>query len=503
MSFTGDKKSASGGKVLINSLIYSCSGLLLKCFSFFLLPLYTTYLTTEDYGITSVTSSFISTACFIVAFSLFSAVMRFYVELKNDERKLKRFYGTIVTLVFLSGIVFAIVLSIFHKAVSKYLFSGIDYFPLIFVCLISLIFNCQHTIFDNILRSQQKALKSSIFSIGYFFLSVTLNIVFVVFFRLGALGTILATLIGYGVYTIYFVVEMSVKHTIEFCIDFDLLKSALKYSIPIMPHNLSTNIAVFISKIFISGSGSLSDLGVYTVAAQFGNVADTIQCYVDSAYGPWLYEKLHNKENEFKTVIRNNINLLLSVIGLFFLGISLFAQDYIVLFIEKSYVDAWKYVPLIVTVFSIKTAYYFFVEVLFYFKDASRKLFWATITSSFVNIILSYFLIPIGGVYGSILADAISMLLRTAIVIAISKRYEDVGIRVRDFVKNFFIVEAFIVVGLFFSITKFQTTFSIVNFGYKIFVVTLYVVIALIHNKKTARMYIIGFKNKRKKKKKQ
>ena len=44
-------ESTSGKRVLINSVIYSCCGILQKCFSFFLLPLYTAYLTTEDYGL--------------------------------------------------------------------------------------------------------------------------------------------------------------------------------------------------------------------------------------------------------------------------------------------------------------------------------------------------------------------------------------------------------------------------------------------------------------------
>lgn len=124
--------------------------------------LYTVYLTTEDYGINSVITSFISTASFIVAFSLFSAVMRFYVDLKEEPEKLKRFYGTISLFVFFSGTAFAVVLTIFRQITSKYLFSGIDYYPFILVALISLVFNCEYTIFDNILRSQQRALKSSI-----------------------------------------------------------------------------------------------------------------------------------------------------------------------------------------------------------------------------------------------------------------------------------------------------------------------------------------------------
>lgn len=492
------KKSSvtSNSKVLINSIIYSGSGLLLKCFSFFMLPLYTAYLTTEDYGITSVISSFTSTASIIVAFSLFSAVMRFYVDIKDDPEKQKRFYGTIITFVFLSSIVFGIILTLLRDLASRYLFSDIDYYPLMLVCLISLIFSCQHTLFDKILRSQQKALKSSICSIVYFFLTLALNVFFVVGMKLGALGTLLASLISCMVYTLYFVVEMSINHTIKFCLDLELLKAALKYSIPIMPHNLSTQIALFVSKLLISGIGSLSGLGVYTVATQFGNIADTIQSYVDSAYGPWLYEKLHNKEADFRKTIRENVNLLISVIGLFFLGISLFAQDYIVLFVDDAYVEAWVYVPLIVTVFSIKTAYYFYVEVLFYFKEASRKLFWATLTSSFVNIFLSYFLIPIWGVYGSILADAISMLIRVSIIIAISKRYEDVGLRVRSFVKNFFIVEGFIVLGLLLSIFKYQSTFSILNFGYKILITLLYVAVSFLLNKQAVMGYVVLLKNR-------
>lgn len=487
---------SSGKKVFLNSIIYSASGLLLKCFSFFLLPLYTIYLSTEDYGINSVATSFISTMSFIVAFSLFSAVMRFYVDLKEDPEKLKRFYGSISIFVLLSGVVFVILLSAFRGLLSKYVFSGIDYYPIILVCLISLIFSCQHTIFDNILRSQQRALKSSIFSIAYFFISVILNIIFVVCLRMGALGTLLASLIGYIAYTVYFWIEMSVNKTIRFCLDFSLLKDALKYSVPIMPHNLSTQIALLISKVLIGGSSSLGVLGVYSVAAQFGNIADTVQCYVDSAYGPWLYEKLKFKDQAYKQTIRKTVGLLTAVIGLFFVGIALFAQDYILLFVEKSYSNAWKYVPWIVLVFAIKTIYYFYVEVLFFYKKASRKLFVATLSSSLINIALSAFLIPLAGVYGSIAADAVSMLIRVGIVVIFSKQFDDVGLRVRDFIMNFVTIAIFIFAGLLLSYVKYGNEFSILNFTYKIGIVLLYLGVIYVRYRKEVSVFLKKIKNK-------
>ena len=175
------KDSNFGGKKLIlNSVIYSFSGLLIKCFSFFLLPIYTAYLTTEDYGIINLSSSFLNTMGVIVTFSLFSAVMRFYVDLKDDERKLKRFYGSVILFTCISGGIWTGLLIFLQDPLSKLVFSGTAFFPVVFVSVISLVFSCLHTIYDNILKSQQKASKASILNIAYFLVTVSLNIFFVV-----------------------------------------------------------------------------------------------------------------------------------------------------------------------------------------------------------------------------------------------------------------------------------------------------------------------------------
>lgn len=480
-----NQKSDSRIKLISNSIIYSLSGLLLKCFSFFLLPLYTAYLTTEDYGITSISASFITTFSFIVAFSLFSAVMRFYVDLKNDSEDLKRFYGTIITFVFLTSAFFGVIATIFRDLISKYVFSGADYYPIILITLISLTFYCQQTIYMNILQSQQKAMKFSVLNIIFFFVSLALNIIFVVVLKMGAVGSLIASMIGYILYTVYFISDMIIHKKLIFCIDIKLLKDSLKYSIPIMPHNLSTQLSMLISKVLIGGKVSMAGVGVYAIASQFGNIADTIQCYVDQAYGPWLYEKLHDKEENFRDGIRNLSRMLTSVLGIFFLGIALFAQDYILLFVDKSYADAWRYVPLIVMTFAIKTAYYFYVEVLFYYKEASKKLFVATLTGSVVNILLSFYLVPIFGVYGSIIADAIAMVIRVGIIIVISKKFDNVGLYVIDFVKSFIEISIAIGIGLFLSYFKYGNTFSLFNFGYKCVIVLLYVIFIFIQYRKS------------------
>jgi O-antigen/teichoic acid export membrane protein len=467
-------KTVSTKKVVTNSIIYIASGLLLKCFSFFLLPLYTAYLTPEDYGINSLATSFIDTAGFIAAFSLFSAVMRFYVDLKDDSIRLKRFYGSISIFAFLSSICFGVILTVFQTYVSKVVFAGIPYYPIIFVCLLALVFHCQQSIFDTILRSQQQARKSSILSISFFFVNCFFTILFICYFKLGALGVIAAAGISYFAYTIFFVVYMLRTKQITFCMDFVLLKDALRYSLPIMPHNLSTHIAMFISKILIGDVVSLGSLGLYSVANKFGHLADTIQVYVNRAYGPWFYEGMHSGSADFKIKLRKTVQLLVSCIGLCFLVLALFSHDCIVLFVNKNYIEAWRYVPFIILVFTIKTMYYFYVTILFYYKAASKYLFTATLTGSILNVLFSFYMIPLWGVMGSILAMGFSMIIRISIVVAISKRFAEVGLNAGDFIKNFLTVAAFIFTGLSLSYMKYGDCFNVLNFIFKVFVVSVY-----------------------------
>ena len=53
--------------------------------------------------------------------------------------------------------------------------------------------------------------------------------------------------------------------------------------------------------------------------------------------------------------------------------------------------------------FSIKSMYYFYVNVIMFYKQA-RKLFIATIIGSLMDIILAYLLVPRFGMYGSAIA---------------------------------------------------------------------------------------------------
>jgi len=479
-----DYKMSGKDRVLVNSFLYTLSALLVKAIGFLLLPIYTLFLTPEDYGITNLVNSFTQVAVFIIAFSLYSTVVRFYADYKDDREKLKRLYGTIVVSVSISGIVFVSLGFIFHNRLIEWFFEGISFYPIIVIALLNLFFVCLFTIHQSIMQGMQQGKKLTIRNIVVFGLQVCINLLFIGVFRLGAVGVLLATLIINIGYFIYMLFDLKKSNLVTFCIDLKMLKESLKYSIPIMPHNLSSHIASFTSRIFINNSGNLTSVGLYGVASQFGTIVDTVQSSVNQAFGPWFYEMMNNKNKDKRKEIVEFSEALLLLYSLIYMGVGLFCQEVMILMTNEKYIMAWTAIPILVVAFSVKSIYYFYIYVLYYYKNATKKIFIATVTGSLANILIAYLLVPFYGMYGASISFLASKIIVVLIVVIISKKYDDIGYKVGKMLKIIIPSLLFMGAGLYFSYTKYLLTFSWTNLIFKIGVLLVYILYIYFTNKK-------------------
>ena len=121
------------GSVLANSVFYTFGNMLLKVFSFFLIPLYTAYLQPDQYGILNLASGFTAVVSCIITMGFQYAVIRFYADLKNDLSKVARMFGTIICSIGGGGIVFLCGLFLFRNYWCSCIFKGIDFYPVIFL----------------------------------------------------------------------------------------------------------------------------------------------------------------------------------------------------------------------------------------------------------------------------------------------------------------------------------------------------------------------------------
>lgn len=470
-------------KVLENSFLYIFSSLLVKAMGFLLLPIYTMFLTPDEYGITNLTMGFINVAIYIVGFSLYSAVLRFHTDYKNNQWKLKRLYGTIITFVILSGVISVILGVVFRNVLVETFFEGVDFYPIVFIALLSSLFVSLHAVHESILQGMQQGKKLTKLNLIVFASTTSLKIIFIGYFKLGATGFLVAQLITYIIYFIYMVIDLIKNELIKWTIDLQILKEILQYSIPLMPHNLSTRVASLASRIFINTSGTLADVGLYSIAMQFGNLIDIVQSSVNKAFQPWFFEMMNNNDKKSKKEIVNLSNVLLIVYSLVYMVIGLFSQEVVLLMTDNNYMMAWTVIPILVLGFSIKSMYYFYVNVIMFYKQAARKLFIATIIGSLMDIILAYMLVPRFGMYGSALAFVLAKAITVALVIYLSKLYANIGYRVMKMLSIIIPSLLFMILGLYFSYTKYLTEFSVGNLIYKILILISYISFVYLTNK--------------------
>ena len=470
--------------MLKNSGIYTLCNFLIKGLNFILLPIYTMYLTTVDYGITGLMNNFQSVLIIFCSFSLPMAVTRFYFDYRNDAENVKRYVGTMYCFTFLSSLLYCMVIGALQSWIMPLFFEGVDFMPTMLVTMVGMVFTGLYGIYQQLLRSMERAALSAITSIAYFILSVALTCLFIIPLSMGANGVLLATAISGFVFVVVSIFDLVRKSMFKLCIDLEILRGMLAYSIPLMPHNLSTHVATLVSGVLLNGTGSLAAVGLYNVASKFGVVADILQSSMSSAYQPWLFRKLEERETSYKEQIASFTEMMLWIFAAIFVLLGLFIQEIVLLFLDSSYAEAWPLIPLIVGVYSIKTVYYFYIGVLFYYKKASKFIFIATLSSSLLNVALSFVFIPWWGAYGSVLADAISMLLRVGIIIYMSKKCEDVGYRVWRFVRVTATIVVVLGIGLVFSYSRFTYELSLTNFLWKCFVFALFIALVCITHKR-------------------
>lgn len=86
----------SSQKIFSNSIIYIFLGFLTPAINFILLPIYTSYLETEDYALITQSSIIQSVFTTIIGLGLNAAYTRFYYDSYNDLNKKEELYSTAI-----------------------------------------------------------------------------------------------------------------------------------------------------------------------------------------------------------------------------------------------------------------------------------------------------------------------------------------------------------------------------------------------------------------------
>ncbi len=371
-----------------NATIYIALDWIQKSLGFFLLPLYTTYLTPVDYGIVAVTNSIGSFLAVFFGLSLNSVISRFYYKYRDDKERVRTVWGTVLTLTLIVSASLSLLFGLFHKNLLDPFAPGVPFKPFLLLMIISQAFSPMYALYQKSLQARQEGAKFGANNLSWFFLNVGLTLLFVVGFRWGAAGVLGAPLIANFVFAI--IAAIAFLPQVRLGIDIKQAKEALAYSLPLVPHQLAGKIGGTFDRLFLNASESASAAGLYNIGAQLSGMLATLASAVNQAYSPWFFEKAEGKTDNTAQVKK----VAYALTDLYILGgvvVALLSREVITVMTNEAFHTAWKAIPLLAFSAVMTGIYYVVSNSLFLNRTVVIPAI--TMTSTAVNVGLNILLI--------------------------------------------------------------------------------------------------------------
>lgn len=368
-------------KALKSGIWYTVSNFLVRGLGFITTPIFTRLLTKEQFGSYNNYTSWLNILTILVTLNLESTL----ISARYDyEEKFDKYIFSVLSLSSLSAVIWIGVVNCFSDAATNYF--GLNRFYLNCM-LVYLLFYPAINLYQvrerYYFKYKATVLISMLMAVGTSLLSVLLVIAMSNRLTGRVLGNVIpVVLIGVVLY-VFFIVKGKK-------IDVSYWKYAVRICLPYIPHLLSLTLLGSMDRVMITKICGDSDNALYSLAYNCGSLVTLLMSSLNSAYAPWLGEKLSLKDYES---VRNFSKIYISAFSYMSVGIMALAPEILWLMGGSGYMEA-KYVMTPVAMGCIcQFLYTMFVNVEQFNKKTVGMAF-ASASAALLNYILNSIFIP-------------------------------------------------------------------------------------------------------------
>lgn len=379
-----------------NTAIIAFGKICTQLISFFLLPLYTKILSTSEYGTVDLVITYCSLFLPLATLALEQSVFRYLIDVRDNENKKREYISTSLISCGIVLIILEIIIVtcyfIFNKTV-------LLYFGLVlFSCSLS-------TMFLQICRGLGDNISYSIASFITAFVQICFNIIFLVVFKMGAPGMMLATFAGNFACALYIFFRCNIRKYFSFrCTRHKTFKEMLKYSLPLIPNQLSWWVLQASDKVIVQFFIGVAGNGLIAVANKFPSVYMQFNTIFNIS---WTESAaLHIKDEDSKEFFTKTINSVMNLFSCLCFGIIVCLPFVFPLLIHPQYNEAYGLIPIfmLASLFNVVVSVYGVIYVAY--KD-TVEIMKTAIFAAIINVISHLLLINFAGIYAAALSSAI------------------------------------------------------------------------------------------------
>ena len=402
-----------GKKLLKNTVVIGVGQVSSKFLSIILLPLYTSVLQPDEYGLIDLIITYASLVQPILYFQIDQAVFRFLIEYRSDEKNKQTVVYSAINIFFRQSVLLTILctLAILVLRIEK-----------AWLLCIYAILSMFQTILMQISRGLGKNIIYSISSIIYSTSVFALLFYFVKFDHLSINKYFLINYIGFFLSILYLIHGSKILSSFKKeYYKSQATKKLIKYSLPLIPNALSWWVINVSDRTIIKillGDGAN---GIYSIANKFPNILSSLLSIFVLSWTESAAENIqkNNKDKYFAKVLYGSYKVIMAI-GLVILSLMPFIFGILVK--NDSYHDAYWQIPILIMSVIFNT----FVSILgsvYVALKKTKEIAKTSIYCAIINIITNLIFINMIGLTAASISTLIAFFSMTLYRLIDIKKY--------------------------------------------------------------------------------
>jgi O-antigen/teichoic acid export membrane protein len=251
-----------------HSAIYGLGGLVSRILAVFLLPLYTRYLSTSDYGQIETLIALVTVLTIVLQFGISSAFFRFYFDAADAAGRrlvLRTSFWFTMTMATLG---LAVVVA-FAEPIAQWLFGDAGAANLVRASGVSLWAQMNYAQLTNLFRVEERSVAFVLASLTNIFVTVGATVLLVVVLDEGPLGVIVGNFIGTLI--VYLALLGYRREQLGLHVSGPLLREMNHFGLPLVPSALLLWVTNFSDRFFLVKLTDTSEVGLYSVGVRIAS----------------------------------------------------------------------------------------------------------------------------------------------------------------------------------------------------------------------------------------
>ena len=386
---------AKSKELLKNTALFAVSSFAPKFLGFFLVPLYTAFLTTSEYGTFDLVNVAVSLAFPLLSLTIRDAILRFCLDKQYQRKDCLNIALRIMGMDALILMALSAIQLVFRPL-------PITSELMVFFSILSLL-HIASDIFCAYCKGSDRVKIIVTSSIVNTFSTLAFSFLFVAVLHMGLTGVLLSTTIGQILANATLLIFGRLFEDFSRTYSRPQMKEMLKYSAPIVLSAIAWWINNASDRYIIAAFLGVSASGIYAVSSKIPTVLASLQNVFMQA---WSISAIKEYDKDDKDgFIGNTYSILSGLLCLASSAIIVANIPIASLLFKGEFFVAWKNIPLLCFAATADALALFIGNLFFAVKDTKARL-WSTIVGAVINTGLNLLLIPSIGIIGAALATA-------------------------------------------------------------------------------------------------